>query len=336
MPDNRATLIEVAREAKTSKTSVSRFFGPEREKLSSALQARIESAASRLGYRPNLMARGLKGGGTRLLGMLVADIRNPFSVAAVHAVEQAARARGYALIVCNTDNDPAQQQRHLTLLASYSVEGLVINAVGAPANELRALERIGVPVVLLDREIPDLASDVVGLDNALAIDTALDHLSERGYRRILYLTNDPASVSARRQRMERITTGCARRGLDARVQTRLDAESLYPALGALVEPPNCAPAAVLCANATATLAAAKAFQALNLEMGRVGLMGIDELDWCALVGPGVTTLAQPFEAIGEAALARLLDPAAEPGRLRHAPRLIARGSTVYRDATSHT
>ncbi|WP_252107426.1 MULTISPECIES: substrate-binding domain-containing protein [unclassified Halomonas] len=325
----RATLIEVARAANTSKTSVSRFFGPERDKLSPTLKARIDTAARALGYQPNLMARGLKGGGTRLLGMLVADIRNPFSVAAVHGVEQAARTRGYSLIVCNTGNDPAQEQRHLALLSAYQVEGLVVNAVGAPNQVLDSLTQTGVPVVLLDREIPSVSSAVVGLDNALAIDTALDHLVARGYRQVLYVTNDPATASARRERLERFIDQSAKRQLTAHVQSSLDPARLYPALKALKTPP--APTAVLCANGTATLSAVQGFQALGLTLGAVGLMGIDELDWCALVGPGITTLAQPFDAIGEAAIARLLDPLGTRITDRHAPHLLARGSTIHPD-----
>ncbi|WNL40227.1 substrate-binding domain-containing protein [Halomonas sp. PAMB 3232] len=331
MTISRATLIEVAREANTSKTSVSRFFGPERDKLSPALKARIDTAARTLGYQPNLMARGLKGGGTQLLGMLVADIRNPFSVAAVHAVEQAARARGYSLIVCNTGNDPSQEQRHLALLTAYQVEGLVVNAVGAPHQALDSLTHTGVPVVLLDREIPSVSRAVVGLDNALAIDTALDHLVARGYRQVLYVTNDPATASARRERLERFIDQSAARQLTAHVQSSLDPASLYPALEALKTPSFHAPVAVLCANGTATLSVVQGFQAQGLTLGAVGLMGIDELDWCALVGPGVTTLAQPFDAIGEAAIARLLDPPDTRITDRHAPHLLARGSTIHPD-----
>ncbi|MCP1315444.1 MULTISPECIES: LacI family DNA-binding transcriptional regulator [unclassified Halomonas] len=319
---SRATLIEVAARARTSKTSVSRFFGSERDRLSAPLQARIDQAARELGYQPNLIARGLKGAGSKLLGMVVADIRNPFSVAAVHAVERAARERGYALIVCNTDNDPEQERRHLELLAAYQVEGVIVNAAGDPHAQLHALRHRGVPVVLLDREIASLESEAVGLDDALAVDLALDHLEGQGYRALLFVTNAPQEASARKARLARFLERSAERGLSARTLTTLEANELACALKAL---PRAAPAAVLCANATATLSVTQAFNALHLPLGEIGLLGIDELDWCALVGPGISTLAQPFEAIAEAALARLLDACSTPARF--APRLIARGST---------
>ncbi|PRY66251.1 LacI family transcriptional regulator [Vreelandella songnenensis] len=331
MSPSRATLIEVATLAETSKSSVSRFFGTERNKLSPALCERIERAAHTLGYRPNLMARGLKGGGSRLLGMLVADIRNPFSVALVHGVEQAARAQGYSLIVCNTDNDPALEQTQLATLAAYQVEGLVINASGQPEAPLQTLMHSGVPLVLLDREVNQLKADVIGLDNAQAIDMALDHLALQGYRSVLYVSESPTQASTRQARLIRFKQQARPRGLTRRtlLLDSLELEAVMPTLKAFAQ--SAGPTAVLCGNGNVTLALARGFQRLGLAMGQVGLMGIDELDWCALIAPGITTLAQPTDAIGAAAVTCLLNQlkGTTPATVihRHAPRLLARGST---------
>lgn len=119
---SRVTMLDVAKHAGVSKASVSRFIGDDRALLSDAIALRIEQAISELGYRPNQMARGLKRGRTRLIGMLVADIRNPYSIAVMHGVETACRAHGYSL-VCNTDRDDEQERQHLALLRSYNIEG---------------------------------------------------------------------------------------------------------------------------------------------------------------------------------------------------------------------
>ncbi|WP_249976470.1 substrate-binding domain-containing protein [Vreelandella olivaria] len=339
MPSSRATLIEVATLAGTSKTSVSRFFGPERDKLSATLQARIGQAAHTLGYQPNLMARGLKGGGSRLLGMLVADIRNPFSVAIVHGVELSAHAQGYSLIVCNTDNDPELEQRHLASLASYQVEGLIVNAAGQPKQPLQALMGSGVPLVLIDREVGQIGAEVIGLDNALAIEMALDHLVQQGYRSVLYASEPPEQASARQERLLRFQQRVASLGLQSEILTCLDERHAVPVLHAFTSAHRTSPCAVLCANGNATLAMARHFQHLRIAMGPVGLIGIDEMDWCALVPPGITTLAQPTDAIGHAAVACLLNQLSRthpqhapelPGQYRHAPSLVPRGSTIVR------
>ncbi|MDI5933460.1 LacI family DNA-binding transcriptional regulator [Halomonas kalidii] len=331
----RATILEVARAAGASKTSVSRYFGGERERLSRELQGRIAEAARRLGYRPNQMARGLKGGRSRLIGMLVADIRNPFSVAVMHGVEQACREQGLSLLVCNTDNDPAQERDHLALLASYRVEGLVVNAAGSPDRELQGLVEQGIPLVLLDRELGEVDAEVVGLDNARAVDLALDHLQGQGYRELLYVSEPPELASPRQARLSRFRQGIEARDLDgtAHCQALGDSEPLQRAIADFLARPGEAPRALLCGNGNATLAATRALQALDARLGETGLLGIDELDWCSLVAPGITTLAQPTEAIGRAAVECLMhrreagDPTTPARRVHFQARLIPRGST---------
>ncbi|MDW7748184.1 substrate-binding domain-containing protein [Halomonas sp.] len=330
-----STILEVAREAGASKTSVSRYFGGERARLSRELQCRIADASRRLGYRPNQMARGLKGGRSRLLGMLVADIRNPFSVAVMHGVEQACREHGLSLLVCNTDNDPAQERAHLALLASYRVEGLVINAAGSPDRELQALVEQGMPLVMLDRELGEVEAEVVGLDNARALDLALDHLQAQGYGELLYLSEPPEQASPRQARLKRFQQGVAARGLagEAYCQPLDEQEALHCTIGDFLACPGTTPRALLCANGKATLAATRALQAHGARLGDTGLLGIDELDWCALVGPGITTLAQPTEAIGRAAVECLMrrresgNHTTPSRRVHFQASLIPRGST---------
>lgn len=331
-PPTRATLIEVARLAGTSKTSVSRFFGPERDKLSATLQARIEGAAAALDYRPNLMARSLKGSGSRLLGLLVADIRNPYSVAVIHGAEMLCRQHGYALIVANTDNDDAREQDLLDALDAYRVEGVILNATGLPERQLDTLRDRALPLVLLDRDLGLPELDVIGLDDEGAIDMALNHLHAKGYRAVLYVGEAPERASSRRARLERFEARSQTLAMAASsVIAGKDAEpTLEDTIGAFVARHPTTPGAVLAANGNVTLAVAHAFRALGLTMGPIGFMGIDDMPWCALVGPGITTLAQPTEAIGQAAAACLLNrlmPLDLAFEHRHRPTLIARGST---------
>ncbi|MGQ7260323.1 LacI family DNA-binding transcriptional regulator [Vreelandella sp. V005] len=330
----RSTIIEVARLAGASKTSVSRYFGEERDRLSPSLQARIAHAAGILGYQPNQMARGLKGGRSKLIGMLVADIRNPFSVAITHGVEQACRQYGYSLVVCNTDNDPEQERQHLDLLGAYQVEGLVVNASGSPERQLHTFTRQGTPIVLLDREVDHVEAEVVGLDNHLAIDMALGHLADQGYQSVLYVSEAPEQSSTRQKRLARFNHSAEQHGLNyatSLLATANDATTLG-ALSDFLTANQQHACAVLCGNGNATLVVTRLFQQLGLPLGKVGLMGIDELDWCALVPPGITTLAQPTDAIGKTAVECLMHriaphTSALPTTISFAPSLIERGST---------
>lgn len=330
----RSTILEVAHLASVSKTSVSRYFGDERARLSPALQARIAQAAHTLGYQPNQMARGLKGGRSKLVGMLVADIRNPFSVAITYGVEQACRQYDYSLLIGNTDNDPEQERQHLALLGAYQVEGLVVNAAGSPERQLHTFIHQGTPIVLLDREVNHVDAAVVGLDNHLAVDMALDHLAEQGYQAVLYVSETPEQSSTRQLRLTCFNQGAEQRALShsTLLLTPSNDAATLKALDNFIGDHKHLPCAVLCGNGNATLAVTRLFQQLDLPFGKVGLMGIDELDWCSLVLPGITTLAQPTDTIGQTAIHCLMHQIAPhttpmPTDLSFAPTLIRRGST---------
>ena len=96
----RATISDVAKAAKTGKTSISRYLNGEKHLLSDDLLSRIEKAIAELDYRPSLMARGLKHGRTRLIGLIIADITNPYSVNVMSGIEAACREKGFTLLVC--------------------------------------------------------------------------------------------------------------------------------------------------------------------------------------------------------------------------------------------
>ena len=197
----RATISDVAKAAKTGKTSISRYLNGEKHLLSDDLLGRIEKAIAELDYRPSLMARGLKHGRTRLIGLIIADITNPYSVNVLSGIEAACREKGFTLLVCNTNNELDQELHYLDLLRSYQVEGIVVNAVGMREDGLNRLQQSALPMVLIDRKIPEFACDVVGLDNTQAATTATEHLVEKGFEALLFLSEPLGSVNTRRERL---------------------------------------------------------------------------------------------------------------------------------------
>jgi LacI family kdg operon repressor len=329
----RVTMNDVADLAGVSKASVSRFIGEDRQLLSEAIAQRIERAIETLGYRPNQMARGLKRGRTRLIGMLVADIRNPYSVAVMHGVETACRKHGYSLVVCNTDRDDEQERLHLAALRSYNIEGLIVNTLGHHLDELRELHS-ELPMVLVDRKVDQLQSDLVGLDNIATVKQALDHLHAAGYRDILMITEPQDGTSSRIERVDAFNAQIALRP-DMHGQVRETGAQLRDQLQAFLAATGAGPKALFTSNGVATLSSTRLLHDLGCHLfDDIGLIALDELDWYPLVGSGITSLAQPTHDIGVTAFECLLNRLRgdqEPVRSYDFPaELIVRGSTRRR------
>ena len=306
----RVTISDVARVAKTGKTSVSRYLNGEYHLLSDGLKKRIESAIRTLDYSPSQMARSLKGGQTRLIALIIADITNPYSVGILCGIEAACRLNGFMLLMCNTNNEIAQEQYYLQLLSNYRVEGIIVNATGIREEELLCLQQSRLPMVLIDRKIPDFHCDVVGLDNIQAAILTTSHLIEQGFEAILFLSEPLELVNTRQERLLGFlqTMQQYNNRVAENKEIRLsDQQQIDEVLHSFYQRHRGMRKAVLSANGALTLQIARSMRRLNLRWGSdIGLLGFDELDWAELAGVGITTLRQPTYQIGYTATERLL------------------------------
>ena len=332
----RPTISDVARAAKTGKTSISRYLNGEKHLLSEALLARIETAIAELDYRPSLMARSLKRGRTRLIGLIIADITNPYSVDVLSGIEAACREKGFTPLVCNTNNALDQELHYLDLLRSYQVEGIVVNAVGMREEGLNRLQQSALPMVLIDRKIPDFACDVVGLDNMQAATTATEHLIDQGFEALLFLSEPLGTVNTRRERLSafRATLTNVSGVIAENSEVPLmDTVRIDDVLRQFHTRHRGMRKAVVSANGALTLQVARSLRRLRLHWGSdIGLLGFDELEWAELAGVGITTLKQPTWQIGFAAVeqvVRRIDGNNDPVHEQvFSGELIVRGSTT--------
>lgn len=329
------TIAQVAREAGVSKTTVSRFLGGELDALSDTIRHRVEATIKRLGYQPNQMARGLKRGRTRLIGMVVADVMNPYSIAVLKGAEAACQRNGYTLMLCNTGNDEEREKRSLAALRSYSVEGIILHMQGRNQQSLRELKLSGLPVVLVDRRLEGFDFDLVGLDNRQAAQLATRHLIERGFTDIALVTAPLAGVSSRQGRAEgfKATLSESPSCHGEVIEVDLDDHAAFDArVERFIARRGTRRTALLAANGVVTLRIVLLLQRLGIGMPEhLGLLGFDELDWSPLVGPGISTIAQQTYEIGYTAmnclLARLQGEQFTPRDVLLQGQLVVRGST---------
>ncbi|MCC2596511.1 LacI family DNA-binding transcriptional regulator [Pusillimonas sp. MFBS29] len=336
----RSTIADVARQAGVSKATVSRYLNHRDTLLSPEIAGRVEVAIAQLGYVPSPMAQALKRGRSRLIGLVVADITNPFSVAVLRGAEQACREAGYLVMLFNMGNESERENAGLQALSSYRVEGFILNTTGHDSGAALETARQGKPIVLVDRRHEGLDVDFVSLDNTHAITISVRHLLEAGYRELMLVTEPLDKISARIERTQAFSAFVAGNRGDVSGRTlELGAQDdLINSLKALRE--RARPAgdsspgvpAVIAGNAVVTLRIVQAVEQLGWRLGTdIGLLSIDDTPWAPYIGPGVSAVSQPTDELGRLAaycLLQRLQGMNEPARemLLHGT-LVARGST---------
>ena len=333
----RATIADVARVAGVSKATVSRVLNRRTDLLTPDIAARVEAAIAALAYVPSPMAQGLKRGRSRLIGLVVADITNPYSVAVLRGAEKACQEAGYLVMLFNLSNESGREREAIEALSSYQVDGFILNTLGGEARAVAEATRHGKPVVLVDRRHPGMQADFVSLDNAGAARLGVEHLVDTGHQQLLYVTEPVAGVSSREERNAAFHSCVAAHGPQVTgltFESTIDnPQALDGALQHLRAQATGTPhLAVFCGNAVITLRVAAAVARLGWQLGRdVALIGFDETEWAPLVGPGLSTLAQPTDDLGRLAaqclLERLQGLVMAPRQILLPAELVVRGST---------
>lgn len=319
---------DVAARAGVSVASVSRVLSGQRN-VGADIRRRVLEAVKALGYRPDLAARRLRSRRTDTIGLVVADIRNPFFTDVSRAVEDVAYRHRMRLILCNTDEDPAREASCLELMRDENVSGVIL----APSLRLLARFRASnypFPLVLVDRCEGDTVADAVVLDNVEAARELTAHVIERGHRRILFLHG--ASSATGRQRLAGYTAAMAAHGLAT------EAVGVAPVSDrsrevAQVLLARSLPEAVVASSGLILLGLTQALRDANRAIPRdVAVAGFDDLPWTGLVEPGLTVIAQPTYDIGRQAAELLLQRIADPDT--PVRRVVLRGELIVRGSTA--
>ena len=317
---------DVARAAGVAPSTVSRALG--KGPVSTEVRLKVEAAVAATGYRPNLSARRLRSQQSMTVGLIVADIRNPFFTQLSRAVEDEAYRAGMRVFLCNTDEDPQREAMYLGLMAEERVAGLIL----APTRSLTpaALAGFQVPVVLVDRSLPGGRRDAVVLDNRGAIAQLVDHLVATGRRRIAGLFGATSATGL--ERRDGFQARMRDHGLTPITATAPPSlEAGRAAMGDLVARER--PEAVILSNGLFVGAALRLCRERGLSVpADLALAGFDDEPWTSLVEPGITVIRQPIDAFGREAMGMLQSRIARPDlpfrTVVLSGELVLRGSTA--------
>ena len=341
----KAIIDDVARLAGVSKTTVSRYLSGKYDMLAGETRKHIEHAIKELDYRPNLMAQGLKGNHSNLIGMVVADITNPFFTGILRGAEDVCKKNNYSIMVCNTDNNPAKEREYIFMLQSHRIDGLIITTTGHNNEFLYQLASDHTPVVLVDREVPELEFDTVVTDNIRATSDGISFLFKQGYKNIVFFTEPIQGISSRFERVNTFRDMLSKQNnldvhgevyeidlyKDDQVQRKLD---MYLTSSKGMS------RAIFAANGVIMLKLILLLQQKGIKIPEdVAVSCFDNLDWTPAIGDGITTIAQPTYELGVIAMERVLKriegDKSSPQKIELPAKLIIRGSTPDKKLNSN-
>jgi DNA-binding LacI/PurR family transcriptional regulator len=307
----RATVHEVAAYARVSTQTVSRVINNV-PRVAARTRERVLEAIRALDYEPNILARGLVTSRTHTIGVVVYDIANPYYGQMVRGMEDAAFSRGYDLIIGNSDADARKDLSYLRVFRRRRVDGILATIADPSHDDVRAWTSASCPVVFLDKFYRSEDCSYVTVNNRQAAFQAVDHLLAIGHRRIGIVTASMTASHSVKERIAGYWEALKARGVDgdpallARSERQIE-EGGFLATRTLLEAGH-VPTALFCTNDVIAIGAMRAIYDAGLEIpGDISVVGFDDVPIAALLRVPLTTVAQPIQEMGAAAVELLIE-----------------------------
>lgn len=331
----RLSITDVAKQLNVSKTLVSFILNNRAEemRISPELVEKVKKYIEEVGYRPNPIAKSLRTGKTNIIALMVENIADPFFAAIARLIENRVYENGYKIIYCSTDNNIEKTKELLSTFRERNVDGYIISPPEGIEGEIQSLTDAGIPVVLFDRHLPGVATDVVEVDNRKSTFNATSYLIGKGYAHIAFVTFS-SSLTQMKARLAGYKEAISAAGLDTCILeidfNQNDEYIINPIADFFRE--NKQLDAVVFGALQAGTNGLKAFRKIGYAIpGDIAAISYDDCDVFQLYSPSITAIAQPIHKIADAAIdlliKRLKAPASNPKTLVMETELIHRKSS---------
>jgi LacI family transcriptional regulator len=316
------SIREVAAHAGVSVGTVSNVLNRP-DIVAQSTRDRVQQAIKALGFVRNESARQLRAGRSRIIGLVVLDVANPFFTDVARGVEDEASMSGLAVILCNSDDQLAKETHYLELLEEHGVQGILITPVVGGDERLALLQRRGTPVVLVDSRSPSGGLCSVAVDDVLGGDVAVSHLLAAGHQRLAFV-GGPVSIRQVADRRDGALRALRRAGRGPSDLQMIETPALNVSAGLragaqIAELPAARrPTGVFCAN---DLIALGLLQEMTLrEIGvpaDIAIVGYDDIEFAAAAAVPLSSVRQPRQQLGRTAARLLLEETMEPDNHTH-------------------
>lgn len=295
------TIRDVAAAAGVSVSVVSRVLNPESGPVAPAKREQVLRVIAELGYRPRAAARELSAGHALTIGLVVADLANPFFAHLADRVVWEARSHGIQVVVMTTQEDPHLEADSLDTLLDRSVGGVIATPTGGNIEKWERLRDLGVNVVFVDRTILELEDvDVVSIENSDSARRATEHLIALGHTRIGLITG-PVSTSTGRARIEGYRS--AHENASITVDPMLIRDVPFrgdgggDAVGSLLALPD-APTGLIVANTAQVQSSVRRLVQVGVRIPEeLSVIVFDDNPWTELTNPPLNVIRQPIDML---------------------------------------
>jgi len=327
----RVTLRDVASHAQVSVTTVSNVVRGW-QFIAADTRRRVEQSILELGYSPHSIAQGLRTGRTQVIGLIVPDLASLYFAVMVETVEQVAQQHGYNVFVINSNESPEQEARALEQVAARWVDGLLIVQTTPSERASKLLASLNMPTVALDRVASDYHGAACTIDNRQIVLLAIAHLCALGHTHIAHLVA-PRDITVVEARAQAYVEAMGGQGRLIPTGSDFDLEGGYLGILNMVVAGTPLPTAVFASNDLMAIGAMRAFSERGIRVPEdVSIVGVDNIPFCRYLSIGLTTVAQPLDALAEAGMTMLLqlihDHPLDAQQVILQPELIVRESTA--------
>lgn len=293
-----ATMKDIARRTGLGLATISSYFngGNVREKN----RIKIEEAIEELHYEVNEVARGLKTNATRTIGVVIPELNNTFCAEIITGMEDVLRSHGYATIVCDCRTDKKLEREAVEFLIRRRVDGIINMPVDEEGNHLKRFQKMGKPIVLIDRKIQGIDCDSVLVDNKKAAEDAVRYFIGRGHRNI-GIIGGPEEVFTAQERMAGYYKALESAGIPVRESLIWHGDyTIQGGVRGLEELVQNNPemTAVFVTNYEMTMGAMIGVNELGIRIPeQLSMIGFDNLQFARACNPKLTIVAQPTDGI---------------------------------------
>lgn len=330
----RATIASVAELAGVSTATVSRVLSGV-SPVNEATRERVEAAIASLNYRPSDLTRAVFAGRSNTIGVLLADMRNPYYVDLIDGISQVANAAGTLAYLAAGNRDSTVERRILSLMDSHRVRGLITTVANDNDDIVASMAEAGTECVYITRtpstSHPRIHS--IRLDDIAAGELAWQHLSDIGRTRVLIVNQSQNRVTIR-ERTEGLINAARRAGVGVGAENVFTLSSLDSPSEELQDRIRAgfADGTIDAVFATTGIATFRAYEALSRSGLRVpadvAILGLDDFAWAQYLSSPLSVIVQPTIQMGSTAAQVILDEPGESRRLTFPPSLVVRASTT--------